>query len=56
MAVYWIIARDGMVPEDQVVAGPWYGHRGKKEARKRFTTLRQELPNRTWTLTLVKEA
>jgi hypothetical protein len=55
MAAYWLIARDSWLPEDQIVAGPWYGYRGKKEARKRFTKLRQELPNSTRTLTLVKE-
>lgn len=52
--MYWLIARDTWSPEDQLIAGPWIGRRGKKAARKRFAQLRQELPDRTRTLTLVK--
>jgi hypothetical protein len=54
MATYWLIARDTWVPEDQLIAGPWSGWRGKKAARKRFEQLKRKLPNKTQTLTLVK--
>lgn len=47
---YWLIARDGWLPEKQLVAGPWYGRKGRREAKKRFTELKP-----TWlSLTMVK--
>ena len=40
MREYWLIARDGWHPDKQLVAGPWYGYRGKREAKKRFYELK----------------
>lgn len=51
MRAYWLIARESWKPEDQLVAGPWFGRKGKKAARQRFT----ELSPKYSTLTMVKE-
>ena len=50
MAEYWLIARESWNPEGMFVAGPWYGRKGKKAAKKRG----RDLCLRFRTLTLVK--
>ena len=50
MAEYWLIARESWSPEGVLVAGPWYGRKGKKAAKKRG----RDLCLGFRTLTLVK--
>ncbi len=50
MREYWLIAREGWHPTGQLVAGPWYGWRGHRVAKRRFKELKP-----TWTsLAMVK--